>query len=576
MSALTEQLSENPPHLNSKALEIREEQKTESKETEAQKENKYLDKVIIKIKGKDTKLNDLPEIRNQILNPEIMNLSNAEMHIKQVINLVTSEVESKLEKREQKTGKPVAPKWVYCTKNCVKKLVQQIIQEVNSTAFMLRVLSNSVIDTTKGECPLKFYYINKKGEKLSQIWNDVKDKETGKITPGDHRFFRLARLDDKVRRSRLIMGLGPSASGKTFWAENTIKLLKKTDDYFPRSFLSVDGGLIRELSFVYQDIIKELREHPRIDGITNLVSSGFDPFHTSLFSAGHVKKDIQKYLKSQTEIHTNMINNLRKIRREVPVPKTSPVSIYVPETLGSPNPFKDNFSVINKYIKITNDTNWIALYIWQGRTPKEDKEWVKKFKGKYKMFEKENIDALSTTLSGKGRELTEGKKYSDTAYSFSKKHGYKELGKAPGGRLVIHNSGGKYIPHPGEIKNIKTDEDGDLLYSILFDNESEAREKRKTSDIYTEGLSKAQRKEYLRNLSVGTRVKARKEFNKSVVIEFPVNNKYILEQQHLADFHALYVRKEGKPRTIKGGAKKTRRRLRRNSNKRRTRRNSKR
>ena len=55
----------------------------------------------------------------------------------------------------------------------------------------------------------------------------------------------------------------------------------------------------------------------------------------------------------------------------------------------------------------------------------------------------ENIDALSTTVSGKGRELTEGKKYSSSAYNYSKKHGYQALKKAPGARIDIHNSGGK-------------------------------------------------------------------------------------------------------------------------------------
>ena len=49
---------------------------------------------------------------------------------------------------------------------------------------------------------------------------------------------------------------------------------------------------------------------------------------------------------------------------------------------------------------------------------------------------------------------------------------------------------------------------------------------------------------------------ARKEFNKSVVIEFPnANGNYILNQEYLNSFHALYVRKQGKPVAIKGGRK---------------------
>ena len=115
----------------------------------------------------------------------------------------------------------------------------------------------------------------------------------------------------------------------------------------------------------------------------------------------------------------------------------------MPETLGSPagSGFK---SKVEKYVKITGDNNWIGLYIWQGRTPQEDQKWVNKFKQKnQEKIGNENIDALSTTVSGKGRELTEGKKYSSSAYNYSKKHGYQALKKAPGARIDIHNSGGK-------------------------------------------------------------------------------------------------------------------------------------
>ena len=72
---------------------------------------------------------------------------------------------------------------------------------------MLRVLSNSVIDTTNdkgedGQLPLKFSYVNPNGEKLTGKWeNDQK---------------LMIKLDPQTERSRLIMGLGPSV-GKTFF-----------------------------------------------------------------------------------------------------------------------------------------------------------------------------------------------------------------------------------------------------------------------------------------------------------------------------------------------------------------------
>ena len=78
---------------------------------------------------------------------------------------------------------------------------------------MLRVLSSSVIDTTAndegedGSFPLKFIFELGDGN-LSGVWEN------------DHKYFKLKELDPQSEKSRLIMGLGPSASGKTFWAKN--------------------------------------------------------------------------------------------------------------------------------------------------------------------------------------------------------------------------------------------------------------------------------------------------------------------------------------------------------------------
>ena len=424
----------------------------------------YLDNVIIIANGEEKQLNLIEEIRDQILNPEIMNLTDAEDDINQVIDEVTS-------KSENNMGEDQA-KWIYCEKACVKALSSQIKREISSTAFMFRVLTNSVIDTTeqdqeelldsevevqiggegnKGKLPLKFKYVNPNNENLSGVWEN------------DHKYFKLEKLDPQSKSSRLIMGLGPSAAGKTFWAKNVIKLMRKTDPEFPRSFLSVDGGLVRELSYIYQDIIRSLAKHPKINGLNNLVSSGWDPFHKSLFKSGHIKKDIKEYLESQKTSDGNL-----------------PVSVYVPETLGSP--ISDGFKKgVDKYVKITGDNTWIGLYIWQGRTPEEDKKWVDAFKIKNTDLQEENIDALSTTVSGEGRELTEGKKYSSSAYNYSKSHGYKAIKQAPGARIDIHNSGGK-----------------------------------KTNGV----------------------------FNKSVVIEYPNgNDEYVLNQDMLNEFNSIYLQK---------------------------------
>ena len=476
------------PHIDSPANQIRVKRRKQLKRSraltkddlEAIAETNYLDNVIVVINNEEKQLNLLPEIRNKILNPEIMNLTDAEDLIEEVIDQVTENKENRIEDGDAE--------WIYCEKACVKALSTQIKKEIASTAFILRVLTNSVIDTTAnddgegGTLPLKFILDLGDGN-LTGVWEN------------DHQYFKLKQLDPQSSESRLIMGLGPSAAGKTFWARNVIKLMGKANTNFPRSFLSVDGGLVRELSYVYQDIIRALARHRKINGLHNLVSSGWDPFHKSLFKAGHIKKSIQKYLKTQKPFSDSKL----------------PVSIYVPETLG--NPLSDGYKKgIDKYVKITGDNNWIGLYIWQGRTPEEDHRWVNQFKTANPDLVNENIDALSTTVSGKGRELTEGKKYSSTAYNYSKKHGYQALRKAPGARIDIHNSGGK-----------KTD-----------------------------GV-----------------------FNKSVVIEYPnADGKYLLNQEMLDEFNSIYLQKR-KSLLGQIGGRKTHRRLRRKSKRKRTKRRRK-
>lgn len=364
--------------------------------------------------------------------------------------------------------------WIDCTNNifrgmiqlnkkrtsCFKVLSELMNKEINSTAFMLRVLSGSVIDSTSekqdeewvnGKYPLKFKY-NGPNERLSNNWIE------------DSKYFELEQLDYDSSEIRLIMGLGPSASGKTHWARYIIKLIGMSNNTysFPRSFLSIDGGLMRELSYVYQSIINAFKGSSK-SGFNNLVSSG--PFSKSLFNSNYIKKVIIDYL------NTQRVNS--KLH----------VSLYVPETLGDPRLRFNPLKKIQPYIKITGDKRWIGLYIWQHKKEEEcDKS--------------EEYKCKSTTNSGKNRELTEGKKYSSRAYYHSKSNGYRAIKKAPGGRIDIHNSGGK-----------------------------------KTGETY----------------------------NKSIIIEYPNEvRQYILENNHVESFNAIYV-KERLDELIKIGGRNTRR-----------------
>ena len=72
---------------------------------------------------------------------------------------------------------------------------------------------------------------------------------------------------------------------------------------------------------------------------------------------------------------------------------------------------------------------------------------------------------------------------------------------------------------------------------------------------------------YLNSLKVGDTVTARKEHNKSVVIEYPnAQGQYLLNQEILDDFNSIYFQK---PENLLGqiGGRKTRRRLRNKSKK---------
>jgi hypothetical protein len=348
-------------------------------------EANYLKNVIV-----ENYLTTKPDLFDVILNEDIFNFSLAKTSVDEVVD--------KLDKKKKTKKEGI---WAYCKGSCVDKLKSLIKREIHSTAYMLRFLSNSTIDITDGQHPLKFSYNNPNNKPITGEWEN--DKELFDLTP----------LDLTNGNARFIAGLGPSAAGKTYWAKNIITLLGQAEGNFPKSFLSIDGGATREFSVVYQDIIKALGQHPKIAGLNNLVSAGWDPIHTSLFKAGKIKKSVIKYLQEQKQKHGRSL-----------------VSLYVPETLGSP--MEKSHKKISKFVDITNDLKWIGLYIWQHRTAAE-------------CTFPDNLKCISTTASGKSRELTEGKKYSSKAYNFSKKHGIAEIKKAPGARIDIHNSGGKKL-----------------------------------------------------------------------------------------------------------------------------------
>jgi hypothetical protein len=225
----------------------------------------------------------------------------------------------------------------------------------------------------------------------------------------DSPYIQITTLGNPTIKSRLIMGFGPSASGKTYWAKTLLSIFSSADPLFPSTFISIDGGIQRETSIAYQYIVEQAKLFC-ISGFSNLVISTWKLTEYSLFNASIIKKSLLNFLKQQT----------------------IPLSLYVPETLGDCGymRLKTCASKYSTYIDITRDSNWIGVLIWQHKTANECD-----LPSKY--------TCVGCTESGIKREQQEGKKYSNSSYAHSMREGKHELAKAPGGQYMIHNSGSR-------------------------------------------------------------------------------------------------------------------------------------
>ena len=350
--------------------------------------------------------------------------------------------------------------WKICKKDCMDLCKEYINKEINSTAYMLRIITASIINDTKPINPTPI---------TIEIHNVVDFKNITGLWSNDSKFLTL-KIDEAVA-GRLIMGFGPSASGKSFCAKKIIKLMSIVEGVsFPKVFITIDGGIFRDQSQMYQAIVKIAKEQ-NFNGIDNLVAAGFS-FNDGIFIAGDIKKTFIDFLKNQKaanekklkdqeaqkEKHKKIFNSQKEKHAEIFDDKRYKInklniSLYVPETLGGCgfSGFKKTFvkdceNVYKKYLAITGDTKWIGAMIYQH---KENCPFIEEYKCK------------GTIASGTDREETEGKKYSDTAWENSYKNGLIGISKAAY-QFIIHNSGGKeYTKH----------DDSDMEYTttVFFD-----------------------------------------------------------------------------------------------------------
>lgn len=282
--------------------------------------------------------------------------------------------------------------WEDCVNDCFYICNKYSNYEISTTAYVLRILSNSVI----GNSSYKISFIVLE-DKLTGYWEN------------DQHYIQIQSTDPHIlHHGRLIMGFGPSSSGKTYCANKIIDLMSTIDPSFPKILLTVDGSIYRQSSVVYQSIIEEIKNKNLYDGISNLVSSTIFG-KKSIFNTESIKKIIKKYLKDQKKY--GFIPNL-----------------YVPETLGGCIGNVNCKIKITDYINITGDHNWIGLLIYQHTNPD-----TCPFHEKYK--------CVGTIPSGKSRELVEGKKYSSKTWDISYHNGLIYMKKSPNFRFMIHNSG---------------------------------------------------------------------------------------------------------------------------------------
>jgi len=322
--------------------------------------------------------------------------------------------------------------WIQCEGKCYKILHKYAVKELKSTAFILRLLAKSMIDITKTEEDIEN---GDDGKEVTVIYDGKSDfsEITGKWMKKDKKHGDITHftIDIAEKTPRLVMALGPSSAGKTFSGKTVMKMIKQAKSDFPTKFLSIDGGIYREESIVYQTILESMCES--VTGFADLVSPNKweELKHGTIFSAGTAKKEIAAWLKS----------------------KDIKLSLYIPETLGAPDTVASRpFAKIQKYIKITKDSNWIGLLIWQHLNDEAIRKKKKNQIGKWKVMcdFPDGQKCKGTVPLGRNREKGEGKIYSPGAWLNSMINGEKMIKKARGLIAAVHNSG-----QPGKKSTIK-------------------------------------------------------------------------------------------------------------------------
>lgn len=374
------------------------------------------------------------------------------LYIDNKVNKQILEGLNKIEKKESNG-------WVYCDKAC-DEISLLFKDEIESTLYMLNIISNSLVSIDNS---LIQFIFHDKIENLNGRWENDKDKFTFKI---------FNKKSSSYNKTRLIMGFGPSASGKTYCAKAIITMLSNADPFFPKSFLSIDGGIYREKSYVYQKLIG-LIKNKTYNGLLNLVLSGVSSKKSNTNTNRNLKVEVRKTLFDSNIVKKKITEYLIYLKFK----HNNKVSLYVPETLGGCS--SNCSSIYEKYIEIADDLeSWIGLLIWQHKTHD-----TCDYKAEYQ--------CTGCTESGEKREKNEGKKYSSNSWKNSMENGKKYMMIAPGGRYEIHNGGGYKYRNNSNNKLL-------LTKSVVIDHSSEKKLKNiQNGFILLKNVNNLKKSEYI-------------------------------------------------------------------------------
>ena len=281
--------------------------------------------------------------------------------------------------------------WEKCEGRCYDILEKLVRAEIDSTAYMLRILCNAQINVggSRAVNTVSFRKLSEEEQKLTGVWDE--DKGQLELVWNEQKIIDGGVEENPPTQGILVFGLGPSGAGKTYWGKTLIDLLNESGllpggNVEPKCFLSIDGGKYREESLVYKAIVSVVQKH---GGLLNLATKTlFNMDGRIIFDSDYIKNRLLAWL------------CIQKVRP----------NLYVPETLSSCDlgvfvrslhrvlGINNCKSKIQKYIDITGDNNPIILHIWQHWDGEQCP-----FKAKYK--------CKGCEQSGHEREKKEGKKY---------------------------------------------------------------------------------------------------------------------------------------------------------------------